>query len=66
MPKDKVRVIIATDDDVQYNGHVAQDVRNKAAVLLNQLPLLYRMSVVRLKMLRCRPLLQSRIPYRLA
>ena len=31
MPKDKVRVIIATDDDVQYNGHIAQDVRNKAA-----------------------------------
>jgi hypothetical protein len=31
MPQDKVRVIISTDDDVQYNGHVAQDVRSKAA-----------------------------------
>jgi len=31
MPQDKVRVIISTDDDVQYNGHAAPDVRSKAA-----------------------------------
>ena len=31
MPSDKVRVIISTDDDVQYNGRGAQNVKNKAA-----------------------------------
>src|SRR5437764_14302674 len=31
MPNDKVRVIISTDDDVQYNGRAAQNVKNKAA-----------------------------------
>jgi len=31
MPNDQVRVVISTDGDVQYNGSMAQDVKNKAA-----------------------------------